>query len=93
MSDPSLLFRARCGRLPHGDEFEPAMSFEEIGLRLGISQQAAHQLYKKAMNKIRERPVLLARLRSLMDELERIRAGQGQYFAGARPSSVGRSSD
>ena len=67
--------RARTGR-PRVDE-GAVMTFFEIGRELGISEQAAHQVFKIGMNKLRERPVLLARLRTLAEELERIRSGQG----------------
>jgi len=46
---------------------DAAMSFKEIGRRMGITRGGAWMLYKSAIRKLRARPVVLKRLRELAD--------------------------
>jgi DNA-directed RNA polymerase sigma subunit (sigma70/sigma32) len=57
-----------------------AMTFDEIGKRLGISRQAAQQSFCCAVRKLRrQRPHSLALLRALGAELQRER-GRRQFI-------------
>lgn len=57
----------------HMGPYQPAMSFTEIGQRLGISRALAWHHYVSALHKLRRHPEILARLRGLCDGLERER--------------------
>jgi hypothetical protein len=53
--------------------YEPAMSFEEIGARLGITKQAAYFYFVSALKKLRARPRSLARLLELAELKDALR--------------------
>ena len=52
---------------------DPAMTFTEIGERLGISRKMAFLHYSRGMYKIRRRPEMLARLQQLAQLTARMR--------------------
>jgi DNA-directed RNA polymerase specialized sigma24 family protein len=45
-----------------------AMSFEQIAERLGMSYDAVHQTYRRAMEKIRRNPEALYRLKKACEQ-------------------------
>lgn len=56
-----------------------AMTFQEIGARLGISRQTAHLHFASGIRKLRKRPGTVAALRRIAAELEQARKDQGRY--------------
>lgn len=54
-------------RLPVKVNYDPAMSFVEIGRRLGISRKLAFVVYARALKKIAARPQSLEALRELVE--------------------------
>jgi hypothetical protein len=54
---------------PSLGEFEPAMSFEEIGRRLGIGKKHAYMCFARGIRKLRRNPATLFRLLALADSL------------------------
>lgn len=53
--------------------YDPAMTFDEIGRRLGISKQAAYFLFVSGLRKIRRSPTLRLKLLELYEEKEATR--------------------
>jgi hypothetical protein len=53
--------------------YEPAMSFEEIGARLGISKQQAYFYFVSALKKLRARPRSMSRLLELAELKDELR--------------------
>ena len=53
-------------------DYEPAMSFIEIAERLGISPCRAHQLYTRAIHKLRNNPATLE-LHSILQAQQSVR--------------------
>lgn len=51
----------------------PAMTFTEIGQRLGITRQAAEHTFKRALNKIRQNKEAMENFRFLAREHENTR--------------------
>lgn len=62
------------GQTGHFDESLYAMTYEEIGRRMGFSPQRAKQICQNALDKLRQRhPEQLARLRQLVIEKQQLR--------------------
>lgn len=53
--------------------YDPAMSFEEIGRRMGISRGGAWMLYASAIRRLRKRPHGIRKLAELVAAREAMR--------------------
>ena len=59
--------------MSYREEYDPAMSFEEIGDQLGISKQAAYFLFVSALKKLRARKLAMRQLRELLELKDSLR--------------------
>jgi predicted transcriptional regulator len=66
--------RARAGSVGGDAPDAAAMTFAEIAARLGSTEAKVQKVYSKAIRKLRERPVLMRRLRSVAADLAAARA-------------------